>query len=678
MPQSDRKAVSRQALLALGMLFLTALLTYAIWFPRLGYYHDDWYMLWSGALRGADSLIPLFSMDRPFMGVIYSVYYRVLGDSIPAWHFAALLWRVVGAAAFYWIITTVWPRIRHLAGLAAVLFLVYPGFLAQPNAATKINHLTGYAAALLSIGLTLSAAKTISRPGRILRTVFALLLMALYLWIYEYMIGLEVMRVLLLLIVVWQGSRKDFWPSARRVIFSYLSYVLVIGIFLFWRVFLFDSTRYATDMSGLARDYIDRPLVMLPRLVFQVIKDFFATTIYAWSVQAYSLMGRAAHGELSTAFALAVGAVLLVLGYVRLARRHENTDASSTAPLALILIGVLITLAAIFPVVLSNRFLNLLDSYKGYGLHPSAGVMILFLGLILLLQPRYQKPALIALIGLAVFTQAMNQQRWAAFWDLQRNAWWQLTWRAPNIADNTLVMVYFPEHYPLQQDYEVWGPVNLIYRPQPPELGYNVPLIQSEVLNADTVLEIYKQATHVPRVRDIIVQRDYRKLLLISQPTLHSCIHIIDGVQPLYSASERPIVEQVEAYSSTSRIDPLAQPPAVPEDIFGQEPARGWCYYYQQANLARQTGDWAQIVQLFDSTAAAGLTAGDASEYFVFIEGLVNSGRIEDAQAVYQERVKDNAALRYGFCQSASTAPAYPDGFGYRQQQIAGVVCVED
>jgi len=123
------------------MIFLTAVIVHGIMIPRLGYYYDDWYMLWSGASRGADSLITLFSMDRPFMGVIYSRFYRVIGDSILGWHLFTLALRIAGGIAFYWILTMAWPKLKSLFVLSAMLFVTFPGFLAEPNAATKVNHL---------------------------------------------------------------------------------------------------------------------------------------------------------------------------------------------------------------------------------------------------------------------------------------------------------------------------------------------------------------------------------------------------------------------------------------------------------------------------------------------------------------------------------------------------------
>ncbi|RPJ40398.1 MAG: hypothetical protein EHM21_14745, partial [Chloroflexi bacterium] len=59
-----KQAFADTPLLAIAMISLTAIITHGLMIPRLGYYYDDWYMLWSGASRAAESLIPLFSMDR--------------------------------------------------------------------------------------------------------------------------------------------------------------------------------------------------------------------------------------------------------------------------------------------------------------------------------------------------------------------------------------------------------------------------------------------------------------------------------------------------------------------------------------------------------------------------------------------------------------------------------------
>jgi hypothetical protein len=198
MKQAAQKLFNNETFVATLLILLTTVITYGISIPKLGYYHDDWFVLWSGQMRGAGSLIPLFSTDRPFMGVVYSVLYRFLGDGIANWHLYALLWRFIGAMAFFWILRIIWPDQKYLTTLMTVLFIVYPGFLSQPNANTKQNHLYGFGTALLSIALMLQAMKTSKLGWKIVCSLFSIVLTANYLFIYEYMIGFEGASLVLL------------------------------------------------------------------------------------------------------------------------------------------------------------------------------------------------------------------------------------------------------------------------------------------------------------------------------------------------------------------------------------------------------------------------------------------------------------------------------------------------
>lgn len=666
-----KKILSNETLTAILMILLTTLLTHGLLIARLGYYHDDWYMLWSGASRGADSLMPLFSMDRPFMGVIYSYFYRIIGQNPAGWHLFALALRAAGGMAFYWVLKLTWPKYQSLFVLSAMLFVVFPGFLAEPNAATKVNHLIGYGAALFSIGCSLQAVRTRQAAKKYAWSGAALLLMAFYLWIYEYMIGLEVMRAALLFWAWWQGDHREVVPAAKKLILNYIPYLLVMGAFVFWRVFIFESTRPATDLKGLVTDYQTNFFGMAMRLAAQVVKDFFSASTFAWGVQPYHLATRADLGGIAAALLMAVGTILLAAGYLRIARKPEAPDGETPSPWIMIGIGSLIVLGAVAPVVASNRHIDLLDAYKSYALHPSAGALILIIGIVAMMRPKFRNTVLVILLGFSVATQSLNIQKWADYWEVQREFWWQLTWRAPDIRDNTLVMAYLPEGYVFQQDYEIWGPVNLIYRPDP----LSIPHIQAEVINTDTMRNVFEGKFTDPYVRDIFLPRDYKNTLIISQPTIHSCIHVIDGTMPVYSTSERLIIEKVGEYSKVDFIDPSAQPQTPPAAVFGKEPEHGWCYSYQQATLARQAGNWQRIGELFDAAQAAGLAPSDASEYFVFIEGLTNLGRADEARQIAGSYIKENPALKYSLCKSLEAAPDYPEVYGYRLDEIRQTIC---
>ena len=85
---------------AMLLASLAVLLTFGFFIPRLGFYHDDWYMIWSGISRGPGSLFALFTSDRPFIGFIYVRLFAVLRDNLLAWQLVSLAARITGAGAF--------------------------------------------------------------------------------------------------------------------------------------------------------------------------------------------------------------------------------------------------------------------------------------------------------------------------------------------------------------------------------------------------------------------------------------------------------------------------------------------------------------------------------------------------------------------------------------------------
>lgn len=675
MQQALKNLAKNETFLSILLLFFTTILVHGLRIQDLGYYHDDWYLLWSGAARGAESIVPLFSTDRPFIGVIYSYSYQLLGDQVLNWHLYALLWRFLGALAFYWILRLLWPRQKYLIALMAVLFIVYPGFLSQPNANTKQNHLIGFASALFSIALTLQAVKIRSIVWKSVLVILSAILTANYLFIYEYMIGFEGTRLALLAYFIFQTEFRAWRSLLIETLKRWWPYPLVTAGFLYWRIFVFHSSRKATDVSRLAEDYLGNLRYMLVRLGAETLKDLLNTSVFAWFVKPYHSIAGAEYSELAMALGLALAAILLLWLFSRLFKKDSGLGQLATAEpnfsRDLLFLGAFITFCAVFPVVLSGRSVDLMDAYKSYGLHPISGVVMMVGGLLLALPHRFRQGVLFGLVFLSVSTQSLNADRWERFWAYERETWWQLTWRAPQIQDDTLVMAYFPDGYRLQQDYEIWGPVNLIYRPGPAEF----PTIQAELLTTETAYDIMRHEVRNRFVRDIPLTQNFNNLLLISLPTDNSCAHIIDGSLPVYSESDSLLVRQIGAYSRLDRIVPVGDAPVPPSPVFGAEPERGWCYYYQKASLARQLGDWDEITRLYDELRAAELKPGDQSEWFPFFEGLVNVGREEDARKMVRQEFRGRKRLRYPLCQTLSNDPGYPQDYGYQYLKIREILC---
>ena len=296
-------------------------------------------------------------------------------------------------------------------------------------------QLMSFSSALFSIGLTVNALRKSSRTPKVINTVFSLLFMAYYLLLYEYMIGFEIMRFILIYLMTWKNDAGKIKQTVQKVLRLYIPNIIILGLFLFWRVFIFDSSRGPTNMGGLVRTYFADPGYMSLRLFFQTVRDFLTASLFAWFEMAYTYIYRASFSRLAVAFLVTAFFVLIAVYYLKQGKSDIESDDKSNFSGEMLLVGMLITLGSVFPVVASNRMIDLHDVYKAYALHPSAGVIIMLVGLLLTMKSKFRNGVILILFALSVCTQVLNIDRWATYWDVQQNYWWQVYWRAPEVKN---------------------------------------------------------------------------------------------------------------------------------------------------------------------------------------------------------------------------------------------------
>ena len=625
---------------------LLILLVFALaYLPRIdqfGFYKDDWHMIYNGHTFGPNRITDSFLIDRPMMGRLNTLTYRVLGDSPLAWSLFAFAARLEGVLAFYALLRLLWPARRYPAVAMTLLFAVYPGFLQLPNAATFQNHFIGYGLALTSIALTVAVLRVRMRGWlKLLLAGAAMLFTAGYLLIYEYMVGLEALRLLAIWLALRPAGQPESEPGGAprtpwkrtlgRALLVYLPYLLVVLGFLAWRLFIFSSERPATNTELLMGKYLAAPGAMAAQLLADLVKDFAETLWLAWGVPLYTLWSEARPADLAVGLLLGALAAAAVVLYARRFRQESGLDGEDERergwiPAALIC-GVLSIIAALLPVLAAGRSVAFKDQFDRYTLHATAGVGLVWGGLLFYaLRPRLRLAALALLVGLAIPTHTLNAAYWSQFWTVQREFWWQVTWRAPMLEDQTVLMPLLPPGYRLAEDYEVFSAANLVYHPE--ERAFR---IYGEVLNADTARKVALGEEGYRFIRFFEMTRDFKKALIVDWPGGGSCAHFIDGERLELSGQSDPMLFWVGRYSRIQQVvadAPSPQPLAV---VFGPEPRHGWCYYYQQADLARQRGDWQAVASLYDQAEAAGLAALDPLEWLPFYEAFFNLGDTERA-----------------------------------------------
>ena len=621
-----------RGLLPVALIVVVSALVFLPFADKLGFYRDDWYMLWSANARGADSIIDLFSIDRPFMGYTYDLTYRLLGNSPIPWQVYAFVLKTLGALAVFGIVRLIWPEQRPAATGAALLFLIYPGFLGQPNAATKTNQLLSLAAGLASIWLSGLALTRERKGARAVLIASAVLLGLVNFLLYEYMIGLEVMLVGVLWLVPQPTAPLGLRRRIRRLLTDAWPYALAILAFLVWRLGFFHSERGGTDQFSVLQSMLESARGTLVHIGVQSFMDVLETVVLAWAVplERYAAQERAR----SLAAALLFGAAMVALCFVvmeldRRWRQEDEEAGNGTRAISVVLFAGLSLYGALFPVLMAGRDVNFDGGYDKYTLHASPAAAILLVAFIFVLaRGRGRQMLLSLLIFLGVSSTVLNAYHWERFWENQRTVWWQLWWRAPGLQDGTVLLVSIPEES-FFEDYEMWGPANLIYRP-----GSQTIALGAEILNPSTIAKIRAGTVETRGMRKLNFVRDFNRSLLLSLGSGNSCLHVVDRddlTLPLeYEAELVPILR----YSHVEQIDPAGSASPPPAVMFGAEPQHDWCYYYQKAELAKQAGDWMAVVALTDKVVAAGLKPIDQVEWLPFFEASLWAGDQETADTL--------------------------------------------
>ena len=128
------------------------LLAYAPLIFSLGFYWDDWPLIWFGHLLGSQGYLEVLAGDRPFLAGVYFFSTSILGDSPLQWHIFGIITRWVVTLSAWWALSKLWKNKPQQVFWIAALFAVYPGFKQQPISVIYSNGYLLLIAFFLSFG----------------------------------------------------------------------------------------------------------------------------------------------------------------------------------------------------------------------------------------------------------------------------------------------------------------------------------------------------------------------------------------------------------------------------------------------------------------------------------------------------------------------------------------------
>jgi hypothetical protein len=637
-------------------LLALAALAYAPFFWEHGFYWDEAPWTWIYYRLGPDALTQTFSTSRPFWGMIYQATLPLVGPHPWAWQLLMILLRWLGAVLVWKLFRCLFPNSR-LPLWAAALFLVYPG-LGQNFIALMYTHFYIVLNAFL-LSLYFSVLAIQKRDWR--WHIPALALSVVNLLTMEYFYFLEFFR----LILFWFALNDPLKTRLRRAILVYLPYLSTFLLVTLWRAFFFSNQTASYSYQTL-ENLRENFFLGIWTLLLNMLLAFWTTVPAVW-ILPFEPVNATTLGLFTTiaTFSLALAATILTgLYFLRVSKIENRNSILDNANLEssnneyritniqsrisnlelpitnyhFILLGLLAWLlgGGAFWLVGERTLPQLHFSADRFTLSFMLGSSLILAALLGFLSrfPRLQLTLFALLIGFSVGQHFQTNTLYRRDWNTQRALFWQMSWRIPSLQPGTTVLA---NDFPLTvfSDNSLSGPLNWIYNGDAPGMNYilyyaSVRTQEGRALGPDLKPDMAFEQYYLA---DTFYGNTSQMIVVNFSPP--GCFRVLDPeIDPLNRLLP-PDLRAAASFSKPSLIG--AQNAARLPDFYAPEISRNWCYYFSQAELARQRADWPAILDLYEQVQAIGDRPNDPVENFVFIEALAHSGREQKALNLTRE-----------------------------------------
>ena len=629
------------------LLLVVAILTYGLLFNQLGFYWDEFPWYWTSVKLGPAALTQLFSTSRPFWGLIYQVTLPLVGPEPWRWQVIAIVLRWLTAVLVWAVVRQIWPKHPRAALFTSLLFLIYPGFGEQFIAMMYTHFYIILSCYLLSLYFSIRALR--EPAHRVAFTIAALVFSFINLLTMEYFYFVELARPLIFWYLL-EGSPPLHPPispapvspkmgglrGVRRAVLRFVPYFAVLLGISLWRAFFFKNQN--ASYSYVTLDNIKaNPILGLWTLTQNIIGALWTSIPAAW-FSPFTFPDLATLGlytAIST-FVLILVIALLTGFYLFKFSRAESDDSPWAVPA--ILGGLAIWLVAGGSFWLVNIQPGLVFSSDRFNISFMLASSLVVAGLLGLMArwPRVQLLLLTLLVAFSAGKQFQLANSYRRDWSTQKNLFWQMSWRIPSMPPGvTLLSNDLP--FTFYSDNSLSGPLNWIYsRPGHMDDILYFASVRTQPGRALGVGLKPGQPIKQYYLSDTFYGNTSQMIVINFDPP--NCLRVLDPEIDVDNKLLPPLLRDAAFLSKPGLIHP-ENPVTLPEQLYDPEPSHGWCYYFEKAELARQSSDWPAIVKLGKQAFAAG-SPNDPMERFVFIEAYAHTGDWSTATKLTKEAYK--------------------------------------
>ena len=623
---------------------LTTILAYGLLLPFTGFYWDDWPFAWIAKFLGPREFIPAFSGFRPFLGPIFFATTSLIPPDPLLWQIFALIIHFLAGLLAWFALNQIWPNYKRQTLLASFLFLVFPGFSQQWVAFTHINQeWIPFIFYLLSFIFTARAIRTPQKS--LTSTIIALLFLILGVFPTEYFIGLEPLRFLFIWVILAEET-KDFRQIFIKTIKRWWPYFLIWLLNAGWLAYYYKSGAYIS-YGVTSSSHIPSISNILSTFGDALWKAGF----YIWAqVLVLAAQSITAPSTLLT-LALILLSFLLLSFYLLKLQLPENS--TRTFAIQAILIGAIGLLLGRVPSFAAGLPLTLQSSFDRFMISMMLGASLFMVGLVELLvkNARAKNIVFAALIALGIGQQFFNANIFRRDWARQQEIYWQFAWRIPALQPNTAILTtYVPIDY--ETDLSFTAPINWMYAPnyQKSDLPYAM-LYSIERLGGATLPDLKAGSVIQLPYRTVTFHGSTSQVIVVYFPP-SGCLRVLD---PAFSDAQTYArfpnsISATVPLSNPSRIIANAPSLKLPSPPFDNEPPHTWCYFYERADLARQSADWKQVADLGHEASIQGFSPTDVFESLPLIEAYARTGDLKSAEQMTHQAWKVEPKIRPGLC----------------------------
>jgi hypothetical protein len=598
-------------------------------------YRDDWYYIVDRMKGGPQTFNQMFSIDRPIRAYFFEAYFRLFGVEPLPYHLATYAWRILLGLATYTFFSLLWPKQRRVALLMTLLFMIYPGYTRWMEGIEDQPKVVSLLLMSISYGLTILALRSSGIWSKAAFWAGAIISGWGYIALVDYAMGMEVFRFLIVMILIlrdgqWKGWVQSGLAFTRRASPGFL----ILGGYLFWYKFLFNNQRPETDITLQLGKVATSPIAGLTNWFIKYVQSVGNSAIVAWGGYAVQDFFKLNSSQILNGLlvsAMITGCVTFVLAW------HHKTDPEQkqNSPtnnrglpwqIEALIIGGLGVLGGAAPVVMANRAIEF-GILSHYGLPTSLASATFLVGLFGLISSQRLRVAFVTIVifiasltQFAVSTKTVNEEK------ILSNFWHQVAWRVPTIREATSLLVNYPS-VTIGEDVDfVHGPANFIYYPETVnELPVRYKLFALKQY-AWTSKEFIAGGKNKDGYRSHYGIIDYSAILVMSQSTPDSCVHVVDQKSPWFSFNDPDSILIVGQHSNIRNVQMKEPGPKLNPNIFGPEPEHGWCYYYEKADLALQQKDLEQVLAIRAEIEKQQLSPAEPLEWMPFLQTYAQLG----------------------------------------------------